>query len=220
MFAEWLWVSLQSFYISSFSKGGNKHIRLLIEEQESVCEVLVYIYEKCVPNTKQLMFRQAIGDVLREHGDDKDAPISAFQDLIYLVARIRAAEPLSALLPTVGNGLLGKRQPSLLYETFAVLKSFTPSPQIYEMVYDLISSVNFDEGYLFEAIKILIDCEPSHASDIINAIKPRLVELRQTVNLDEKEWIAFCEAANNCAQHISALSNDIIADAVLKLVVK
>lgn len=219
-FAKWLWTALSSLY----SKGDNQHLLIIIEEKDfdSVTGALAYLYERYVLGTKQLMFRQAIGDVLREHGNDKDAPLDALRDLIYLISMIEAAESLDSLLPTVGNGFLGKRHPDILYDIFANLLTFAPSPQIYELILNLMNSENFDDGYLFTAIKILVSCEPSHASDIVDTLSPRLSKLKQgVVNLnDEKEWSAFCEAAKDCAQHIAALGNNVVADKIYNLTLK
>lgn len=224
MFAKWIWVSIRSFYGLSFPEKNNDHICLLIEGKnlESPVDALTYVYRKYVPNTKQLMFRQSIGDVLQEYGNDKDAPISAFQDLIYLLTTVRAIESLSTLLPTVGNGLLGKRHPDLLYETVVVLRSFAPSPQVYEVVSDLVKSANFDDGYLLGVIEILIECEPSRTPDIINSLNHRLVKLKQVVeNLDNgEEWTEFCKATKDCARYISASGHTVVADAILRLIVK
>lgn len=168
------------------------------------------------------MFRQAIGDILQEHGNNKDAPLTALRDLIYLISIIKAVESLGSLLPTVGNGFLGKRHPDILYDVLANLQMFAPSPQIYELMLNLMNSENFDDGYLFTAIKILVSCEPSHASDLVDTLSPRLSKLKQgVINLnDEKEWSAFCEVANDCAQHITALGNNVVADKIYNLTLK
>jgi len=207
-FADWLWRGLRSFYSSPPSERVNAfdYAGLLIMAQESVSEGLGQVYDECVPESQKLMFRQAIGDVLREHGNDPGAPTPAFQDLIYLVVRIRATESLKALLPTIGNGLLGKRYPDILYDTIAALRFLAPSARAYDAALDLIDSPNFDDGYLFEALKVLVECEPSRTSGIVLMFELRLSDLRRSVqNLGEDEWNAFCEAANDWAEHILKL---------------
>lgn len=209
MFADWLWRGLRTFYDSSppdrvraFDPAG-----FLIIQQESVSEGLAYVYHHYVPDSKRLMFRQAIGDVLREKGNDQNAPIPAFQDLIYLLVQIRATESLTALLPTIGNGLLGQRYPDILYETVAALRLLAPSVQAHETASSLINSNNFDDGYLFEAIKVLIECQPSLAAATVLSLKPRLNQLRQAVlEKGRTEYIVFNEAANDWSTYILRLA--------------
>jgi len=207
-FADWLWRGLQSFYALPPSDRAMAfdHVGLQIIQQESICAGLALIYEEFVPEPNQLIFRQAIGDVMRKQGNNPNAPESAFSDLIYLLMRIRATESLSALLPAVGNGLIGKRCPDILYETITALKSLAPSTPAHDTARDLIDSINFDEGYLFEATKVLIECEPSRISQIVLDFEPRLSQLRETTyELGGNEWTVFCEAADDWARHILLL---------------
>lgn len=197
--AEWLWNML----LLTYSKKEGLMSLIRAQNLESPMDSLVIIYEECIPSTKQLIFRQAIGDILSNKGNDENAPLDPLEDLIYLIARIKATEPLKALLPTVGNGLLGKRYPDILYVTFACLLSFRPSSEVYKVTLDLTSSENFDDGYLFTAIKIIKDCDPSGAPGIINDFMPRLINLR---NLSRKiggqEWDAFCNAAKDAGMDL------------------
>jgi hypothetical protein len=206
-YADWLWRGLQAFYETPAERAyAFEPHGLLIVQQESVCEGLAQVYGEYVPQRKKLMFRRAIGDVLREQANNHEAPIDACRDLIYLLARIRANESLGALLPAVGNGFVGKRLPAILYETFAALRLLAPSWQAYEAARDLAYSANFDDGYLFEATKVLIECEPSRVAEIVLEFEPRLSKLREDCKRlgdhDGDEWTAFCEAANDWAQYL------------------
>ncbi|MGD1046993.1 MAG: hypothetical protein ABR936_16950 [Bacteroidota bacterium] len=187
-------------------------------QQETLTEGLAYIYEECIPETKQLMFRQAIGDVLRVYGNDEDNFVLAFNDLIYLISRIKANESLSSLLPTVGTGRLGKLNPDILYCTFAILRSLAPSVQAYKTAFDLINCRNFDEGYLFEAMNILVACEPSKACEIVLELETRLHNLRkEIIQKGEVEKAAFNRAANIWAeQMLSSVPMSWIKDIWLK----
>jgi hypothetical protein len=214
MFADWLWRGFLSFYDPPPSETKRIHafgpFGLIIRQQESIIDGLARVYEKYVPKSRKLMFRQAIGDVLREQGNNADAPLPALEDLIYLIARIKATEALDALPPAVGNGFLGERQSAILYDTLSTLGSLAPSSQVYEVVSELINSANFNDGYLFEAIKILVECRPLHVAAIILSLEHRLTKLRQiTQQLGGDEWVAFCEAARDCAKHVLALRTDI-----------
>lgn len=208
-FADWLWRGLRSFYTSPPSDRVRAFddMGLLIIKQESVCEGIARIYEQYVAERRKLMFRQAIGDVLREHANDQKAPIPAFQDLIYLLGRIKATESLSALLSIVCSGFLKRRYTDVLYETFAVLRSLAPSIYAYDTAFALVNCLNFDDGYLFEAIKVLVECQPSQASKIILMLEPRLTQMRQfTQDIGGDEWNAFREAANDCAKQLLELA--------------
>lgn len=208
-FADWLWRGLKSFYSSTPSDKNDAFDDFghIILQQESVCEGLACVYENYVPESKRLLFRQAIGDVLREQGRSNKELINAFSDLIYLIARIDAYESLSAFFPIIGNGPMGKENPDVFFDVFAVLRSLTPSDHAYKTAFDLINSANFDDGYLFEAIKVLIDCKPSKAAQSILFLEPRLSQLRKDVReLESDEWITFCEVANDWVQYVLKLS--------------
>ena len=199
MFAEWLWTQLCSWH-----HRRNGDLYLLTTELQINCaspvDGLDYVYRKCIPDAKQIIFRQAIGDTLLEWGNSEDAPIGALEDLVYLIIATKATESLSALLPTVGNGLLGKIYPEILFSTVACLRSFSPSPAVYETMLDLINSNNFDDGYLFEAIKTLTRCDPSQAASATEELKPRLIKLRERVREsdDESEEEIFWRGAKEC----------------------
>lgn len=203
-YADWLWRGLLQFYVSlSADSAAFDPVSSLIRQQETISEGLAQIYEEYIPANKKLMFRQAIGDVLRDHSNNEDVPVVAFQDLIYLIARIKATESLGALVPTVGSGLLGKRHPEILYESFSVLKYLAPSSSAFGTAFALVDSANFDDGYLFEAMNVLIECEPSHTSEIVLKLEPRITKLRKIIlGLDDRdEWGAFCEAADEWSEH-------------------
>lgn len=207
-YADWLWRGLRAFYNAQSASRVRAfdHVGLIIAQQDSVCEGLAHVYEEYVPESRKLLFRRAIGDVLREQANNQDAPITAFQDLIYLLVRIRANESLGALLSAVGNGLVGKRHPAIFYETLAVLRSLAPSAHAFETARGLVVSANFDDGYLFEATKVLVECEPPSVSGIVLEFEPRLSKLRQAcLELGGDEWIAFCEGANDWAEHLLTL---------------
>lgn len=210
-YADWLWRGLRSFY----SLPARERVRAFdyvgvsVSRQESLCEGLAHVYETYVPDARKLSFRQAIGDVLRDQSDNENAPLAACQDLIYLLVRTRATESLGSLLPAVGNGLPGRRRPSLLFDAVAALRSLAPSTYAYQTAREIVSAANFDDGYLFEAIKVLVECEPSRIAVLLRELEPRLSDLRrQAEGLragNEDEWTAFSEAANELARHLFAV---------------
>jgi hypothetical protein len=209
MFADWLWRGLLSFYSSSLSEKINAFDEYgpLIVQQETVSEGLAQVYEAFIPRTRQLIFRQAIGDVLRDHANGQGVPQDAFQDLIYLIARIRATESLDALLPSVGNGALGRLFPGILYEALSVLRLLAPSNYAKDVALQLVDCSNFDDGYLFEAIKVIIECNPIDTTKTILRLHKRLNLLRNySLEHGGEEWNAFQFAANDFAQTILTLA--------------
>lgn len=207
-FADWLRRGLQAFYKFPPSDRAMafEFVGLHIVQQLSVSAGLAFVYENFVPRANQLKFRQAIGDVMRKFANDATVPKAAFSDLIYLIMRIRASESLNALFPVVGNGLIGKKYPDVLYEAITALRSLAPDTAAYDTARNLINSTNFDDGYLFEATKVLVECEPSQTSKVVLDFEPRLSELHQrTHRLGCNEWSEFCEAADDWACDILKL---------------
>jgi hypothetical protein len=204
-FANWLWNGLRSLYASRPSDRVNafQHVGWQILQYESVDKGLARFYEEYVPDSRQLLFRQAIGDVLRRHANDHDAPLDAIRDLIYLITRIKADESLSALYPTVCNGYLAEQYPGILYDAITILRSRAPSEKAYKTASNLIDCANFEDGYLFEAIKVLVECEPSYVSRILIKYEERLSKLfRDVKDKGGDEWVAFCNAANEWTQFL------------------
>jgi len=205
-FADWLWRGLRSFY--NYSSEGELWISdytgSLIRRQDAVSEGIKQLYLECIPPEKQLQFRQAIGDVMRVHTNDGSLPIHAYQDLLYLIAGIRADESLPALLPAIGNGLAGKANPDILYDTFSVLKYMAPSIHAYSAASTLAKCRNFDEGYLFEALTVMVECEPTLTVKMILLYEPRLTEHRKLIHQlnDVNEIDVFNEVADTWAKHV------------------
>ncbi len=203
-YADWLWRSLLQFYASpSSDKDAFAPVSSLVRQQETLSEGLAQVYELYVPEHQKLLFRQALGDVLRNHSNSVDVPSVAFQDLIYLIARIGATESLGALVPTVGSGLLGKVDPTILYDSFSILKYLAPSSSAFDTVLALVDSANFDDGYLFDAMTVLIECEPSRTSEIVLRLEPRITRLRSNIWAlgSQEEMDAFREAADDWCAH-------------------
>jgi hypothetical protein len=205
-FADWLWNGLRSFYTSHPYDRINafQHFSRRILQYESVDKGLAQIYEEYIPESKKLQFRQSIGDVLRRYANEKDTPIDAVRNLIYLITRIKADESLTALFPTICNGYLIERRPRILYDTITILRSRAPSEQAYETASDLIDWSGFKDDYLFEAIKVLVECKPSHVSRTLIKYEERLSLLFQDVdrNRGSDEWMAFSDAANEWVQFL------------------
>ncbi|MBN1997281.1 hypothetical protein JW935_07005 [candidate division KSB1 bacterium] len=206
-FADWLWRGLLSFYSSqSEQENAFEDVGSFVLSKESVCEGLAQIYECCVPSNNKLFFRQAIGDVVREHGNDPGAPLDAFRDLIYLMIRIKAYESLDSLVPTVGSGALGKQYPEIQYDAISALRSLVPSNKVRDVMSQLISCPNFSNDFIFEVVMVMVECDPSYAADIILRFEPQMRQLlKDSKQLGEDETNEFWEMAYYCAYYILQL---------------
>lgn len=193
-YADWLWRGLVSVYSKPISDRGDTFDGwgYIILQQGSIFEGLQHIYEEYIPPSRQLIFRSAIGDVLRNHANESGISFSVIQDILYLLGVVKAVESLDALLPTIGNGQIGRNNPRIFYQTLAVLNQLIPSSQVKKTTQGLIRSRNFNKGDIFEAVKILVKCDPISAVDMIlnNANKMRDVFLQSYKN-SGKEWKAF-----------------------------
>jgi len=206
MLAKWLWTELCSYRLKKgILYSLNIEMRMPFE---SPVYAFVYVYRECIPIERQTMFREAIGDVLLGWGNNENAPIGAIEDIVYLIMAIEAPEPLSAFLPTVGNGSLGRRHPDILFSVMTCLRSLSPSLAAHETTLGLIASENFDDGYLFEAIKILTKCDPSQVAPVIEELRPRLIKLGERVRAsgDKGEEEEFSRAARECGLEFLSLS--------------
>lgn len=208
-FSDWIWEAAQSPYVPPTTREGKQFMNFLSEtEKESPVIGFTAIYQQLETETQKLHFRESIGDNLLKHGNEEDAPAGALEDLIYLIGTTNAVESLNALLPTVGNGLLGKRNPDYLYHTIAALKSLKPSPQIQETMSQLTDSSNFDDGYLFEAIGIMSKCVPHKTFEFLLRFQLRLTKLRQDIiGLgSDVEWSAYKDCEDDLIETIQLLN--------------
>lgn len=208
MFAKWLQAGLQSFYaVKPWERSCSfEHVGYQIAQSESLVTGLRDVYNEYISSQKKLEFRQAIGDVLLACGNDAELPLSLLQDLVCLISLTKAVETLDAISLTVGRGLLGKRHPEIWYDTMVAMASLPIIDAVYTTVLKFTYSENWDDAYLFEAVRILIECNPQKAFIIITIYEPRLRELREiTEVLGGVEWELFSQAAEALAETVKKL---------------
>lgn len=210
-FSNWLWYTLQLYYTPQARNEKERgDYRDFWNAHDSPGLAIGNIYRDLQTEEQKLSFRQAIGCTLIRHVDDEGAPQGALRELIYLIPRTKAVESLGALIPTIGNGPLGKKHPEYLYDTMAAIGALSPSPEAQITTNQLVDSPNFDDGYIFEAIGILAKCEPSSIPNILVRFQLRISSLRQKVKaLDEKERTAFCFVAGRLIETIQRLNPTI-----------
>jgi hypothetical protein len=206
-FADWLEKGLIEIYPG---KAQNDSVRMRgsfegmggeILSKETITEGVAQIYEDYVPESSKLPFRQAIGDVLREPNPEKMVSAEAVEDLIYLTSRIKAYEVLESFVPVIERKDVGPEE--MLFPMIGVLKLMSPSDEVYKTTRELIDSLNFDEGYLFEALNIISKCSSADTLPALNEFLPRLEKLKSECReLGNDDWAAYKEAA-------AAFSSDV-----------
>jgi len=77
---------------------------------------------------------------------------------------------------------------------------------------------NFDDGYLFGAIGVLVECDPSKTPDLLSSFQSRLDKLRQSTNPDRVEWDAFCKGANDLIEKIHHLNPTVNPNAIRQII--
>lgn len=208
-YSNWLWEVLCTLNSPLTTKRQHALGIFLNETTDwgDVGEGLKAIYHRLEKDTQQPLFRQSIGNVLAEHGNAEDTPLKACKDLIYLTAGVRAIESVGAFVPTIGNGLLGRRYPDSLFDAIGVLKLLAPAPEVKETTSQLIESANFDNGFILEATGILVRCDPTQALILLDKFTPRFTDLREKVRiLGGKEWEAYLKVTDDLAGRIQRLN--------------
>ncbi len=176
-------------------------------DYDSIPDFLGLIYDRFFSDSGKKMFREAIGDLLDSQINKTELTTKACNDLIYLIPTVSAEESLDSLVSFVGEV---KSRKVDLYATIAVLRYFKSSEKVYEATERLANSSNFDEGYLFEIIGILVKKRPSDTRDIIRKFEPRVKKLWGSLPDDVTERKAFSEAKSECLRRVSR-----VADAAL-----
>src|SRR3989338_368153 len=213
-FAVWLKEGLRAYY--SHSRDSKNHHPFdpvypeIVYHDVSradgvVSDFLDRVYGKFFSDSGKQMFREAIGDVLDSQINEKKLPTGACEDLVYLISRVKAEESLDSLVSFAGEAKLGEDGKEF-YATIAVLKSFKPSKKVYEAVERLADSSNFDEGYLFEVIEILVENQPSNTRNILEKFELRINTFYDSMpNNEEKEH--FLERKDECLEVVSRKAN-------------
>lgn len=217
--SAWLWRTLKLHYkLQIRDVKDDRDFRDFWDVHNAPTEGIGNIYHDLRTEDQKLYFRQAIGDCLSQHENEKDVPLDIRRDLIYLIGETKAVESLGAFLPTIGNGFLGKEHPEVWYDVISNLMTFHPSPQVQETVFQLANSSNFDDGYILEIIGILVRCDPSTVSDLLSLFQPRLEKLRQNCkNLGGKEWTAYCGGVEDFVAKIKRLNSNLDPTAINKM---
>jgi hypothetical protein len=169
--------------------------------KETITEGLAQIYEDYVPKPGKLFFRQAIGDVLQEPNPEKMVSLEAVKDLIYLTDRVKAHEAIESFVPVIERKDINPEE--ILYSMIGVLKLMSPSDEVYKTTRELIDGLNFDEGYLFEALNIISECSSADTLPVLNEFLPRLERLKSVCReLGNGEWAGYEEAAASFSSEV------------------
>ena len=210
-FADWLKEGLRDSYSPfRYSEKLNPFdpVYWALSDYESLPLFLSGIYDEFFSDSGKRMFREAIGDVLVSQISKKELPTGACEDLIYLISSISAEESLDSLVSFAGKAKLeeDKRE---LYATLSILMSFKLSNKVYEAVERLADSPNFDDGYLFQVIELLVENRPSNTRNILEKFESRIKKLWNSLPDDVKEREAFLDAKDNCLKLVLRKANPV-----------
>jgi len=195
--ADWLSRMLCLLYDAPCLKEVQE-FRLLNSEMECPSLTMNFLYRECMPEGRQLMFRQAISKLLLRHEKDANVPAETFEDLIYLAGLIKRVDLLESLTEAIINRLARKGERKSLYSALEILDSFAPAEEARKAVSSLIDSDGFDEVYFFSALKILIECEPSEAMTLVARFGPRIIKRYQRfLKKGKKGVIEFWDKVND-----------------------
>lgn len=216
-FSKWLGETLLNYHVHPRSKQSD--LSPLLTRDMSSVEGLGMIYSGALETApQQLAFRQAIGDVILEHGIKKETPLPLVEDLIYLTGTVRAVESVHAFPPLLASCSAGEVQKDLLFRILANLKHLSPAPQVQETVTEITAAPYFDDGYLFEAIGILAKCSPERTFEYLESFQPRITRFRETVKvLGDREWDAYCRVVEGLTEDLGKYNPTTDLAAVKKM---
>ncbi|MFC2032609.1 hypothetical protein ACFLUS_04525 [Chloroflexota bacterium] len=204
-YKDWLFRGITRIYSDDIAERAKAFdgLAYILFEYNSIPEGLARIYIDYVPKENRQKFHVAIGLTLRKLAN-VNIDIHAFEDLITLIAIIKADEALNAIVPVVGNGIILKKRPELLYQSISLLRSFGSSNEARETINNLINCTNFDNKYLFEAIKVLVEGNPENTAEIVHTYYKRLTkEFLKSQKERKKSFVSFCDAALRWTQFIN-----------------
>ncbi|MFA6089316.1 MAG: hypothetical protein WC755_05605 [Candidatus Woesearchaeota archaeon] len=214
-FADWLWKSLEEFYLLKDTTeesiiNQKSPLYLFITKHnnlESTVVGIAKIYDENIPKKSQTSFRQSIGITLHKSTKIKDNKIfNVIDDLIYLTIQTKAVEALDGLLEVNSNKYIAS-QNIILYDTLACVQSLVPNNKVFEFTRKLVEVPSFEDGYIFVAIAIMLECKPDNYKEIINNYKQRIQKLYASCAKSEgnKEKEAYFEVVDSSfAKHPDA----------------
>lgn len=214
-FVRWLKEGLRYTYLPSDSKKTHPFDPVypeivyqdIIKADGTVCDFLGRVYDKFFSYSGKKMFREAIGDVLSTQINQMELTIEACKDLMYLVFEVRAEESLDSLVSFAVEEELEEKGEAL-YVAIAVLKTFEPSNNVYKTVEKLSDSLNFDEGFLFEVIEILVKNQPLNTRNILEKFESRINAFYNSMPNNEERKV-FLERKEECLKFISKKANPV-----------
>ncbi len=181
-FAEWLWKSLGDLHRQRPSNGKKNQRELyhfmITNGMESPVEVLAVSYRRYVREREKELYRKAIGLALRKCAQEANTEQvnQIAGDLIYLLGYIGAVEALDGLLE-----LLAGEHPELLYACMANIQAIKPCDELFHFMAELVQGPYFDDGYIFSAIKIMVDCRLESSMEIVDGLGRRISKLYKKV---------------------------------------
>ncbi|MFH1510518.1 MAG: hypothetical protein ABIF10_02410 [Candidatus Woesearchaeota archaeon] len=197
-YAAWLWDVLAELYPKFGEVDRDSRLYRFIKGRtatgiDSPLDALNLVYKRCIPAPSQNGFRHAIGTALKRCAESTDRKVfRPTSDLVYLLGATKAVEALEGLLEVNSTEFIAINHDSLLFDTIANVKSLPSNDTVYSFTSNLVQVPFFDDGYLFDALGIMLDCKPD--AGIVDKYGERIRGLYSLIKGDKEEEAAYWNA--------------------------
>jgi hypothetical protein len=186
-FVTWLTAGFRTFYgAMPFKERSFSFASSRIGIGDSVAMDLRDIFRDLVPGDKQLLFQEALGQVLLNTITDFSFHEDALVDLIRLVASTHAIASAPALPLVIATGRYGKSKRWLQYEAIGALKSLMPAPLAIRALKSLVANPAFNVRFSFDVMTTLCESDPHNWAEYISFMYPRIVVLYEAASKEDK----------------------------------
>ena len=164
------------------TNGRTKEVLRFGPQHETIEGFLVDAHDQMAGSFRQRQFREVLGDLfvryLQQPRRERIAVSSSATSLLYVISYVKAYAQLAKVVESFNAATLDEEEKAaLLYALLSVLKSANPGKAIYEMLQKVIAGPHFDEGYVFEALQLELECRPRDANGAIHRYAPMIARL-------------------------------------------
>lgn len=186
-FVSWLTAGFRTYYgVAHFKERPFSFASSRIGFGDAVVMDLRDIFRDLVPGEKQLLFQEALGQVLLNTITDFSFSENALVDLIRLVASTHAVASAPALPLVVATGRYGKSKRWLQYEAIGALKSLMPAPLAIRALKSLVANPAFNVRFSLDVMTTLCESDPENWAEYVAFMYPRIVALYEAASKEDK----------------------------------
>ncbi|MBS3050947.1 MAG: hypothetical protein J4400_02260 [Candidatus Aenigmarchaeota archaeon] len=195
-YADWLLKNLEELHQLPEDQVPTKYkvnhesqlwLFTLYNHLESPLDALEKAY-RSIPEERRQPFRQAIGIALHRCAEIEDPIIlPVVEYLTYLIGAAGATEALDGLLETASNEYVAENHRSIFYDAISSVMTLAPDDRVFDFTHNLANNPYFNDGLLFDAMKIMIECRPDDYRQIVGENGQRIQRLYGTVKGKEPE---------------------------------